>query len=728
MSNHSRIVSLAVSCFTFFLSSSVVMAVPADPTLRDLVQADGSTFKGRQWGDEWSHGWETDKGYTILHDKTSGRWEYARRGSNGELESSSLVVGWDAPPASVGKRVRPADAAKRRERMHAPPPALDSSSLSTMEAVSTPTTVQPPQGIPSTGVNKVPVILINFSDRTTTYTKANFDTLLFGTGVYSMKDFYTECSRGRFTVSGGTNGVLGWYTASHTHDYYGANNASGNDSWPGDLVYEAVQAADATTNFAEFDLDGDCYVDVVDIIHQGTGEESSSYGSATDIWSHSWDLYSANYYGQSHYSGYTTNDPCVQAGQYVKVRKYVIEPERYGTGISTIGVFAHEYGHALGLPDLYDTDYSSQGDGRWTIMAGGSWNYVSVPGDRPAEFDAWSKYFLGWVTPTKLAATAMGTPFSQVETGSGVYQILNGTPQPASGEYFLLENRQKTGTTFDAGLPGSGLLVWHIDETKTTNTSECAPATAGVCAGTHYKVALLQADGLFELENNTSSGNTGDPFPGSTNRTVLTSTSTPTNLLYSGASSGFSLVNISPSASTMTADVVFGTLATYPLNVANYGGSGTITSSPAGINCSSSCSGAFYNGQVVQLTAVPATGYNFTGWSGDCTGSGACAATMTGSRNVTANYAAVQAGCMIMRGSSCYGTLADAYASVSGTDEIMLSASYSTASAFDFNRNVVVKLAGGYGDGFTGNAGATSSIGSVTVATGTVEMENIVIR
>ena len=84
------------------------------------------------------------------------------------------------------------------------------------------------------------------------------------------------------------------------------------------------------------------------------------------------------------------NVPPINPAQKVKVNKYTIQPELYGTGtsISTIGVFAHEFGHALGLPDLYDTDYTSEGVGNWSLMAGGSWNYSGGNGgNRPAHLD-----------------------------------------------------------------------------------------------------------------------------------------------------------------------------------------------------------------------------------------------------------------------------------------------------------------------------------------------------
>jgi M6 family metalloprotease-like protein len=411
-----------------------------------------------------------------------------------------------------------------------------------------------PEGVvPPTGTGKIPVILINFSNTATTNTPTQFNTLLFGTGNNSMKDYYGEVSYGAFTVSGGSAGVMGWYAAPNAHDYYGSDVAgTGDDHWPGDLVYSAVSQADATVNFAEYDTDGDCYVDIVAIVHQGTGQEAS--GVTTDIWSHSWNLYSAQYYGRSNYGEFTTNDACPgHAGQYIKINNYIIQPERAYSTMVTVGVFAHEYGHALGLPDLYDTDYTSEGIGDWSLMAGGSWNYVTVPGDRPAHLDAWSKYKLGWVTPIQVTGTLTNESIQQAATAADVYKLLTGTANPPSGEYFLVENRQKTG--FDAGLPGAGLLIWHIDESKTSNTDPCP---GGPPCSNHFKVALVQADNLWNLEYNDNRGDTGDPYPGSTNNTSLTACTSPNSNLYSGTASSVSITGISASASTMTATLSTG--------------------------------------------------------------------------------------------------------------------------------------------------------------------------
>lgn len=379
------------------LSASPAFAVPAAPTIHALAQPDGRTFDARQWGDEWNHGWETAEGYSILRDEASRYWVYAVRDDTGKLMQSLAVVGQNQPPAGVPPRLRPA-------------PEVSSEAAKAFQ--SRQATAQP--SIPLSGTANVLTILVNFSDRTTTYSSAQFNTLLFGTGVYSMKDYYTEVSYDRFTVSAGPGGIAGWYQASQSHDYYGANakiTGTIEDQWPGDLVYEAVQAADnANFNFAPYDQDGDCQVDVANIVHQGSGEEAS--GLATDIWSHSWDLNSARAWNLSHYGAYTTKSPCA-AGGFIRVNRYVIQPEIYSGGMTTMGVFAHEYGHALGLPDLYDYGYDSAGVGSWSLMAGGSWNYAARQGDRPAHLDAWSKYKLGWTAPTQIGSGSPQSPIVQ---------------------------------------------------------------------------------------------------------------------------------------------------------------------------------------------------------------------------------------------------------------------------------------------------------------------------
>jgi immune inhibitor A len=129
---------------------------------------------------------------------------------------------------------------------------------------------------------------------------------------------------------------------------------------------------------------------------------------------------------------------------------------------------------------------------------------------------------------------------SDVKDSHTVYRLWkDGAP---GNEYFLVENRQQS--RYDAKLPGKGLLLWHIDDAVADNTNEA-----------HYKVALMQADGLRQLESAANRGDAGDPFPGSAGNTSFTNTSTPHSKAYSGLNSCVAVTAISSPAATMTAQL-----------------------------------------------------------------------------------------------------------------------------------------------------------------------------
>jgi len=418
-------------------------AVPAPyDLLHTLTQPDGTTFSARQWGDEWMNGWETVNGYTIIQNPQSC-WNYAVLDISGQLIPSALIVG-KVEPTILGllKHLRPSEIIRERTYSYI---------RTIREAM---------HFTPATGSVNLPVILIEFNDNNRRWKipVADFNTLLFSTGTNSLKDYYQEVSYGKLTVSGN---VLGWYTAANNHDYYGQPlpNQPKKDMHADELVSEAINKAkaDPTVNFADYDADGDCYVDTVMIVHQGHGQETSP--DVNDIWSHKGWLGAA--------LEVTTNSSCKSdPSKLIKVNEYTIQPELAPDGgQSTVGVFAHEFGHALGLPDLYDTDEAlgklSRGVGDWSLMSSGSYCKNSRSGDCPCHLDAWSKAVLGWVTPTQVHGVLNNETIQASATNADVYQFLTGVPGK-SGEYFLVENRQKIG--FDAGLPGSGLAIWHIDE------------------------------------------------------------------------------------------------------------------------------------------------------------------------------------------------------------------------------------------------------------------------
>ncbi|MBN2549686.1 MAG: M6 family metalloprotease domain-containing protein [Anaerolineales bacterium] len=384
---------------------------------------------------------------------------------------------------------------------------------------------------------KTLAILVKFTDKNSQVSASFFDSLIFGTGSSQLNHYYKEVSYNQLDiVTVNLPSSLGWYTMPSTYATYVNNNYCMGLTYPNNcqkLAEDAVAAANPVVDFSQYDNDGDLVVDHIFIVHAGVGAEVS--GLTTDVWSHAWNM------------------SAIQPVDGVWAFYYSTEPEYMVTpGDMTIGVYAHELGHGLGLPDLYDTDYSSEGSGAWSLMGIGTWNGPGNSGSSPAHLDAWSKIQLGWTTPTVVVGTIIGAGIANAENNAIAYRLQS--PQQASTEYFLVENRQQTG--YDSYLPANGLLIWHVDEAIFQNTTECKQHNNWNCGASHYKVALEQADGSLHLENKTNTGDGGDPYPGTSSKTSFTSATTPnTSSYYSSSSMLLTVTNISASASSMTADL-----------------------------------------------------------------------------------------------------------------------------------------------------------------------------
>nr|WP_238284455.1 immune inhibitor A domain-containing protein [Rossellomorea marisflavi] len=237
------------------------------------------------------------------------------------------------------------------------------------------------------------------------YVQKHYEDMVFGNRGYkgpngeklvSMKQFYEQQTNGAYTVDGE---VTKWYMAKHPAAYYGGNGANGSDARPRELVKEALEAvaADPDVDLSEFDqedrydLNGngntrepDGIVDHLMVVHSAVGEEAGGGSLGEDaIWSHRWNLGSV-----FPIKGTETDVPYWEGN--MAAYDYTIQPAD-----GAAGVFAHEYGHDLGLPDEYDTQYTGTGEAvaYWSIMASGSWA-GKVPGTEPTGFSAWSKEFL----------------------------------------------------------------------------------------------------------------------------------------------------------------------------------------------------------------------------------------------------------------------------------------------------------------------------------------------
>jgi immune inhibitor A len=371
------------------------------------------------------------------------------------------------------------------------------------------------------------VLLVDFDDNpadSVNFPPAYYDSLLFGVGTNpwgSMREYFLENSGGRLDVTGS---AAGWYRLPQSYAFYVAGKRGLGD-YPRNaqkLAEDAVHAADWDVNFSNFDNDGpdgipdsgddDGRLDALFIVHAGPGFEESL--DTNDVHSHKWVI------------------PQAVILDGIEVRPYTLQPEN-----GKVGVFCHEFGHDLGLLDLYDRDYSSRGLGGWSLMAYGVWNAFGL---RPSHLDAWSKIKVGFAEPIAPATTVENVSFPPVEQEPVIYKLWDsGT---GDREYFLVERREKVG--FDNYLPGGGLLIYHVDETVGNNDRAF-----------HYKVALEQADGLWNLESNVNVGDAGDPYPGSSGKTVFGYETVPSSVGYGGIDSRVRVFNIATIDSELTADI-----------------------------------------------------------------------------------------------------------------------------------------------------------------------------
>lgn len=424
-------------------------------------------------------------------------------------------------------------------------------------------------------------ILVDFEDNkadTVNHPPAEYDTMLFSVGLFptgSMKDFYIENSYDTFKFSGEVSphpdSGRGWHRIAGSYDYWSLNYGFNHSA---ELAQAAVAAADPYVDFGDFDNDGpdgipnsgddDGAIDAVYIVHAGPGYEENHCGK---IWSHMSGTY------------YETADVSVNGGN-IRLERYSHQPEEKCSGaLVHMGVFAHEYGHILGLPDLYDYDYDAKGVGDWSIMASGSWNNS---GHSPAHFDAWCKYKLGWVEPEVVTDFEINAEFPAVEFTPKVYKLWT-DGDTNSRFFFLAENRQKLGL-FDYRLPGEGLLIYHVDDLANNNDRQFIP---GVHTNPfqHYRVAVEQADGSFDLERNVNDGDPSDPFPGFYGRQEFAGFMPyPTSRDYFNEDTKVGVLSISSSDSVMYANLDVGRHLPYFkfLSVRQFGPGGRIEPGEAG--------------------------------------------------------------------------------------------------------------------------------------------------
>jgi immune inhibitor A len=371
----------------------------------------------------------------------------------------------------------------------------------------------------------------NATDDNSTYwvpdfNRAHYQDLMFGSGE-SFKDFYLKQSGGRFLAKGD---VSDWVTVPYNEARYGAkNDADGYWNYIKDTAtawYDAQKAAGKTdaqvTEYLkqfdkvdryDYDKDGnfnepDGYIDHFQAIHAGEGEEAGGGAQGTDaIWSHRWYAFQ----NQAGVTGPSNNKlggvPLGTSGLWIG--DYTTEPENGG-----LGVFSHEFGHDLGLPDLYDTAGGDNGTGFWTLMSAGSWlnHGPDSIGTTPGYMGAWEKLQLGWLDYKVV-------PFGQEST---VKLGPAGQDVQTNSQAVVVTLPDKTTTT-NYNTPHSGSAEWWsgTSDNRTATLSQTvdltgATASAGVTAWVQADIEK-DYDYLYG-EVSTNSGSTwtqvGTPLTG----------------------------------------------------------------------------------------------------------------------------------------------------------------------------------------------------------------------
>ena len=222
----------------------------------------------------------------------------------------------------------------------------------------------------------------------------------------TMRNYFLENSEGKYDLSGT---VVDWLMLPHSEAWYGADSCAGRASMVGhpdnpigvqQAVIDAVDALNAREPgfpWDEFDVDRDGVVDHMVINHAGVGEEGGGGDQGTyAIWSHSSDVMPE----AGGYVACTAGSPGCDPDQDIRVLNYIMQPEDAG-----VGVFAHEFGHDLGLPDLYNIVGSGDSDIEfWNLMNTGS-HSGPIFQSQPAHMGIWSKWVLGWADPVTVDST-----------------------------------------------------------------------------------------------------------------------------------------------------------------------------------------------------------------------------------------------------------------------------------------------------------------------------------
>lgn len=503
------------------LAAVQMNAAPAFPGKTTVTQPDGTTIEVRVVGDERFHTLVTDADALPIARGADGEYRYRMAdGSLSAVAAHNLGQRTAAEADFLRANIADISVARLAERQRAIAPKRFENAIAARKAKAPGRAASAKAPLadkftdcPTTGVRRIPVIFVQYTDIKfkSTDPKKTFATY-FNEGASSGRQYFVDNSNGVYQPQFDLYGPV---TLPNNRQYYGGNDSyTDSDQRPGQMVADACTAINSQVNFKDYDTNGDGYVDAVILLYAGNGEQYTYQNIPDAIWPHKWEL-SASDYGKT-----LTLDG-------VKIENYGCFNELYGrtsttTKIDGIGVFCHEFSHALGLPDLYGTDSYSQnyyGMGSWSLMCNGCYNN---DGYTPVGYTAYDKWFNGWIDEIPEAESGKHYTMPVFNTGVGANdQPLRITNPSNANEWFVIENRANTGwNRYDQD---EGLLIYRVTYNENVWYRNTVNNTA-----TGYYVPLC-ADNSANYDNEDT-----DLWPYN-NKTELSGTTSPALKPYSGA-------------------------------------------------------------------------------------------------------------------------------------------------------------------------------------------------
>ncbi len=428
----------------------LLSAVNADPRPRTITNPDGTTVTVRVHGNEFFH-FMTDEDCTriVQRDARGYVTDVVRDGRPLEFSHDNIMMLADEAQAVFPSAQVPGSSMQRMA-------SLDGTGRSNYPTIG--------KG------NRSLVVLVEFQDVDFSvenpqqyYTRMLNEPGFSEYGACgSALDYYIDTSNGLYQPQ---FDVYGPVKVSHNAAYY----KDMGSSTMGELIKEALTSLhdDGQLDFSNYDLDNDDTVDTVFIYYAGYGSADSE---TETIWPHQYD-YNAlvGYVSKLIFDGKKVGP--YACGNELKGINPVTKKEPWKDGsepwVDGIGTFVHEYGHVLGLPDLYDTSYTegTVTPGKWDVMASGSYNFDGV---RPPLFSAYEQWVCHWLEYTDAAdgthydLKALGNTSTPSAVRIRIPMSANGTA--FNPEYFVIEARDNS--KWDSCFSEPGLMVWRINYNK----------------------------------------------------------------------------------------------------------------------------------------------------------------------------------------------------------------------------------------------------------------------